>query len=68
MANLRLVAEKDGRAATVPARAAKGGKHRVSLWAKIFKRGAESKPQAAGLQTNVPAQGASASADTPIKK
>jgi Tfp pilus assembly protein PilF len=71
MANLRLLAERDGRPAALPVRAAKGGKRHVSLWAKIFRRGGESKPAAAGLDTDVPtsgAQGNSASVDTQIKK
>ena len=71
LANLRLVAEKDGRPATIQARAPNTGKTRVSLWAKILGRRPETKPAATVLDPDAPANGAqanAAAADTLVKK
>jgi tetratricopeptide (TPR) repeat protein len=71
LANLRLVAEKDGRPATIPARATKGGDTHVSLWARILGRRAESKTSTPGLANDTPVNGAEPNAapvDTLVKK
>jgi Flp pilus assembly protein TadD len=71
LANLRLVAEKDGRPATIPARATRTGKTHVSLWAKILGRRTESKTPAPGLANDASVNGAEANgapADTLVKK
>jgi hypothetical protein len=70
MANLRLVAERDGRPTTMPVRATQTAKRHTTLWARIFRR-RESKPAASGSQTDIPtggAQGDSASINTAVKK
>lgn len=71
LANLRLVAEKDGQPATIPARAAKTDKTHVSVWARILGRRTESKTPAPGSGNDTPANGVEASAapaDTLVKK
>ena len=63
MSNLRLVAERDGRPVTLPARASNTRKPRVSLWAKIFGRHTESKTTAQGSEGDIiPTNGALANA------
>jgi len=71
LANLRLVAEKDGQPATLPARATNTGKAHVSVWAKILGRRTESKTPAPGLADDTAVNGAEANgtpADTLVKK
>jgi Flp pilus assembly protein TadD len=71
LANLRLVAEKDGRPATLPARATNTGKTHVSLWARILGRRTESKTLATGLANDTAVNGVEANAapaDTLVKK
>lgn len=68
--NLQLIAEKDGRPATIPAPASRAGK-RVSVWARIFGRHSEAKPAAQGSEVDAPtndAQANSASVETAAKK
>jgi tetratricopeptide (TPR) repeat protein len=70
LANLRLVAEKDGKPITIPARASTASDHR-SVLAKLFGRRTESKPPEPASQDNTPtasAQAASAPADPSLKK
>ena len=71
LANLRLVAEKDGRPATIPARATDIAKPHVSLWARILGRRTEYKTAARGSGNETPVNGAEANAapaDTLVKK
>jgi tetratricopeptide (TPR) repeat protein len=71
LANLRLVAEKDGRPATIPARASHIDKTHVSFWTRMLGRRTETKPAAPVLDADNPANGAqanSAPADTLVKK
>jgi tetratricopeptide (TPR) repeat protein len=68
--NLRLLAEKDGHPASIPAPASHARK-RVSVWARIFGRHSESKPAVPGSQVDTPTDGAQANtalADTLVKK
>jgi Tfp pilus assembly protein PilF len=68
--NLQLLAEKDGRPATLPMRASYAGK-RASVWARIFGRRSQSKSATVASQADVPASDAeaiAASVETTSKK